>query len=103
MIRLAMSLLFDFSVMPLRIASVLGGLLCALGALILAEVVIETLFVGQRQLGWGSLMGALAVFSGAQLLMLGLIGEYVGRAFLTVSGKPQSLVREVIQHERQTV
>lgn len=98
LIRLALSLLFDFSVMPLRIASVLGGLLCALGGLILAEVVIETVLVGQRQLGWGSLMGALAVFSGAQLLMLGLIGEYVGRAFLTVSGKPQSLVRSRIQH-----
>lgn len=101
LIRLAMSLLFDFSVMPLRIASVLGGLLCVLGALILAEVVIETIFVGPRQLGWGSLMGALTVFSGAQLLMLGLIGEYVGRAFLTVSGKPQSLVRAFIQHETQ--
>jgi undecaprenyl-phosphate 4-deoxy-4-formamido-L-arabinose transferase len=98
LIRLAMSLLFDFSVMPLRITSVLGVLLCALGALILAEVVLETLFVGQRQLGWGSLMGALAVFSGAQLLMLGLIGEYVGRAFLTVSGKPQSLVRTLTNH-----
>lgn len=97
LIRLAMSLLFDFSVMPLRIASVLGCLLCALGVLILAVVVIETVFVGPRQLGWGSLMGGLAVFSGAQLLMLGLIGEYVGRAFLTVSGKPQSLVRAFIQ------
>ncbi len=38
------------------------------------------------------------MFSGAQLLMLGIIGEYVGRAFLTVSGKPQSLVRSVITH-----
>ncbi|MCF7789785.1 MAG: glycosyltransferase family 2 protein [Prosthecobacter sp.] len=98
LIRLLLSLLFDFSVMPLRIASVLGVLLCVLGALILAEVLLETLFVGQRQLGWGSLMGALAVFSGAQLLMLGLIGEYVGRAFLTVSGKPQSLVRTLTTH-----
>jgi len=98
LIRLALSLLFDFSVMPLRIASVLGVLLCVLGGLILAEVVLETLFVGQRQLGWGSLMGALAVFSGAQLLMLGIIGEYIGRAFLTVSGKPQSLVRTLTIH-----
>jgi undecaprenyl-phosphate 4-deoxy-4-formamido-L-arabinose transferase len=40
-------------------------------------------------------MGALAVFSGAQLLMLGITGEYVGRAFLTVSGKPQSLTRSI--------
>ena len=99
LVRLAMSLLFDFSVMPLRLASVFGVVLCALGAAILAEVVLETLFVGQRQLGWGSLMGALAVFSGAQLLMLGIIGEYVGRAFLTVSGKPQSLVRTLVCHE----
>ncbi len=98
LIRLAMNLLFDFSVMPLRLASVLGGLLCALGAVVLAEVVLETCLVGQRQLGWGSLMGALAVFSGAQLLMLGLIGEYVGRAFMTVSGKPQSLVRTLMTH-----
>lgn len=102
LVRLALSLLFDFSVMPLRLASVLGLVLCVLGALILAEVVIETIFVGQRQLGWGSLMGSLAVFSGAQLLMLGIIGEYVGRAFLTVSGKPQSLVRTVVQHEVKT-
>ena len=100
LIRLALSLLFDFSVMPLRIASVLGMVLCALGAVVLAEVVVETIWVGQRQLGWGSLMGALAVFSGAQLLMLGLIGEYVGRAFLTVSGKPQSLVRSLMTHDK---
>ena len=101
LIRLAMNMLFDFSVMPLRLASVLGMLLCALGAAVLAEVVLETCLVGQRQLGWGSLMGALAVFSGAQLLMLGLIGEYVGRAFMTVSGKPQSLVRAFLPHDKQ--
>ncbi|MGV3661460.1 MAG: glycosyltransferase family 2 protein [Prosthecobacter sp.] len=98
LVRLAMSALFDFSVMPLRLASVLGVCLCSLGLLLLAEVVIETLYVGTRQAGWGSLMGALAIFSGSQLLMLGIIGEYVGRAFLTVSGKPQSLVRTVV-HE----
>lgn len=97
LVRLAMSALFDFSVMPLRAASVLGILLCTVGVLLLGEVVVETLTVGARQPGWGSLMGALAVFGGAQLLMLGIIGEYVGRAFLTVSGKPQSLVRSVVQ------
>ncbi len=98
LVRLALSLLFDFSVMPLRLASVLGAVLCVLGAALLAVVLIETWLVGHRQLGWGSLMGALAVFSGAQLLMLGIIGEYVGRAFMTVSSKPQSLVRTVIHH-----
>ncbi len=95
--HLAMNLCFDFSIVPLRIASVLGVGLCGAGAMLLGQVVIEWLFVGRVQAGWGSLMGALAVFSGAQLLMLGLIGEYVGRAFLTVSGKPQSHRRAVRQ------
>lgn len=95
LVRLAFGLLFGFSVMPLRIASVLGLLLCAAGVLLLGAVAAEVLLLEGRPAGWASLMGALAVFSGAQLLMLGLIGEYVGRAFLTVAGRPQSLVREV--------
>jgi undecaprenyl-phosphate 4-deoxy-4-formamido-L-arabinose transferase len=93
-----MSVLFDFSVMPLRIASVLGIVLCVLGMIVLGTVLLEMLLVERRQAGWGSLMGALAVFSGAQLLMLGIMGEYLGRAFLTVSGKPQSLVRAITAH-----
>ncbi len=40
-------------------------------------------------------MGALLVFSGTQLVVLGLIGEYIGRMFLTVNGRPQSVVRSV--------
>jgi undecaprenyl-phosphate 4-deoxy-4-formamido-L-arabinose transferase len=99
LIRLSMSLLFDFSIMPLRLASVLGILLCLGGGAMLAVVLVEMITVGTRQVGWSSLMGALAVFSGAQLLMLGIIGEYVGRAFLTVSGKPQSLVRTMIHRQ----
>lgn len=95
LVRLACGLLFGFSVMPLRIASVLGVVLCAGGVLLLGAVAAELLLVEARQAGWPSLMGALAIFSGAQLLMLGIIGEYVGRAFLTVAGRPQALVRDV--------
>jgi undecaprenyl-phosphate 4-deoxy-4-formamido-L-arabinose transferase len=41
-------------------------------------------------------MGALLVFSGTQLILLGLIGEYIGRMFLSVNQRPQSVVREVV-------
>jgi len=102
LIRLSLSLLFDFSIMPLRLASVLGMCLCLGGGAMLGIVLLEMLTLGTRQAGWGSLMSALAIFSGAQLLMLGIIGEYVGRAFLTVSGKPQSLVRTLIHREADT-
>lgn len=98
LVRLAMNMFFDFSIMPLRLSSVLGFGLCLLGVVMLAEVLLEALVAGRVQPGWGSLMAVITVFSGAQLLMLGLIGEYVGRAFLTVSGKPQSLVRQTLHH-----
>ena len=42
------------------------------------------------------LMVALLVFSGTQLVMLGLIGEYIGRMFIAINQRPQSVVREVI-------
>lgn len=99
LLRLSLSLFFDFSIMPIRLASVLGSILCVFGGAILVVVLIEMMTIGSRQVGWSSLMGALAIFSGAQLLILGIIGEYVGRAFMTVSGKPQSLVRTLIHRE----
>ena len=61
-------------------------------------MLIEHFFSGVRQSGWGSTISAISIFSGAQLLILGLLGEYVGRAYMSLSGKPQSLVRDVVQH-----
>ena len=51
-----------------------------------------------RRDGFGLTLAALLVFSGTQLLLLGLIGEYVGRMFLTVSQRPQAIVREVVSN-----
>jgi hypothetical protein len=42
-------------------------------------------------------MSAFLIFSGTQLVMLGLIGEYLGRMFLTVNQRPQAIVREIIR------
>ena len=69
------------------------------GLLLLFLVVMELLVLGIEAPGWASMMAAIFVFSGAQLIMLGVIGEYVGRAFMTVSGKPQSLIRNRLLHQ----
>lgn len=98
LVRLWMNMFFNFSIMPLRLASVLGALLCVVGLLLLAIVLIEHYSSGVQQVGWGSLMAAVSIFSGSQLLILGVLGEYVGRAYMTVSRKPQSLVRDVATH-----
>lgn len=99
LVRLWMNMFFNFSIMPLRLASLLGFLLAGVGLLALIGVLAEHWFHGVRSPGWGSLMAVISIFAGAQLIILGLIGEYVGRAYMTLSGKPQSLVRSVQTHE----
>ncbi len=95
LVRLWLNMFTSFSVVPLRAATVLGLALSALGVVGLG--VVAGLFFTERgpEFGWGSLMAALLVFSGAQLVMLGVIGEYLGRAYLTANRRPQSVVREV--------
>jgi undecaprenyl-phosphate 4-deoxy-4-formamido-L-arabinose transferase len=99
LVRLWMNMFFNFSIMPLRLASVLGAVLCMVGLVLLVTVLIEHYFSDVKSVGWGSLMAAVSIFSGSQLLILGVLGEYVGRAYMTVSRKPQSIVREVATHK----
>ncbi|MBI2513736.1 MAG: glycosyltransferase [Opitutae bacterium] len=95
LLRLWASTFVNFSVMPLRIATLLGLLMAAAGLAGLAAIFYLRYIDHGPAYGWGSLMGALLVFSGTQLVMLGLIGEYIGRMFLTINRRPQSVVRDV--------
>jgi glycosyltransferase involved in cell wall biosynthesis len=97
LIRLWLSAWINFSLLPLRAATVLGLIVAALG--IGGLVIVAWLWTQSRgpQYGWGWLMAGLFIFSGTQLVLLGLIGEYVGRMFLAVNQRPQSAVREVLK------
>jgi ABC-type cobalamin transport system permease subunit len=90
-------MLTNASVMPLRIATLLGLILSVCGFVGFVEVSVEH-FLKRQPLGWGSLMAAELLFSGTQLLVLGVVGEYIGRTYLRVSEKPQSVVRLRRQH-----
>jgi len=92
LIRLWMSMLVNFSVLPLRLMTLAGMITSALGFLAVIEVVLEHL-LKKNPTGWGSLMAAILLLSGMQLLLLGIMGEYVGRIYLGISDKPQSVVR----------
>ncbi|MBA2432750.1 MAG: glycosyltransferase family 2 protein [Chthoniobacterales bacterium] len=92
LLRLWMSMLINASVMPLRIATLAGLAVSVLGFFAVVGVLVNH-FVRDEPLGWGSLMAALLIFSGTQLLLLGIVGEYIGRIYLRVSEKPQSIVR----------
>jgi undecaprenyl-phosphate 4-deoxy-4-formamido-L-arabinose transferase len=92
LIRLWISMLVNVSILPLRLMTVAGMLTSALGFLAIIEVVIEHLWY-RTPTGWSSLMAAMLLLSGTQLLLLGILGEYVGRIYLGISEKPQSVVR----------
>jgi undecaprenyl-phosphate 4-deoxy-4-formamido-L-arabinose transferase len=96
LIRLWLSAWMNFSLLPLRVATVLGLLLASAGVAGFGWVVYSRIMDPGSSPGWGSLMASLLVFSGMQLVLLGLIGEYVGRMFLTINQRPQSVVREVM-------
>lgn len=97
--RLWIAMFINFSVMPLRASSLLGFGISFLGLVVAVLAVIEK-FTGSTPAGWTSLMAAILVFSGVQLIMLGLMGEYLGRLYLTATGRPQFVVREIRGRDR---
>jgi undecaprenyl-phosphate 4-deoxy-4-formamido-L-arabinose transferase len=96
LLRLWLSMFVNFSVMPLRLSTLAGFTLSGLGAIGGISAVIEALFFDPPA-GWASLMAALLLVSGVQLVILGLVGEYLGRLYLTANKKPQSIVKSVVR------
>lgn len=97
LVRLWLNMCTNFSVKPLRVSTLMGLLLCAVGLSLIGLVIYEKLANPNVQLGWSSTMITVTLFSGVQLLMVGLLGEYVGRLFLTVNQTPQAVVCEVVE------
>lgn len=95
LLRLWMSMLVNFSVLPLRLMTIAGMITSVLGFIAVIEVVLEHL-LKKNPTGWSSLMAAILLLSGTQLLLLGIMGEYVGRIYLGISHKPQSVVRSKV-------
>jgi len=84
----------NFSVVPLRISTFVGLAMSLIGAIMACLVLWEKLTFSDLPLGWASIYSAILVFSGLQMLMIGLLGEYVGRAYLTLNRMPQYTIRE---------
>ncbi len=83
-----------FSTWPLRVATGIGLLSAALAFLYGGWVVFEYVMWGNRVSGWSTLIVCLLLFSGAQMVFLGLLGEYIGRIFEEVKRRPVYIVAE---------
>lgn len=95
LIRHWMMMFVNFSVMPLRISSIIGALFSVVGFGMAIYAIVER-FVRHTPQGWASTVSVVLVFAGIQLLTLGLIGEYLGRLYLMHRGKPQYAVRTTL-------
>ena len=86
----------SFSIKPLRVAT-FSGMVCAiLGFLYGISIIIHRLFNANVQLGYSSIMSVLLFVGGLIMLMLGMIGEYIGRIFISLNAMPQFIVKEVL-------
>jgi glycosyltransferase involved in cell wall biosynthesis len=100
LVRLWLNMFLNFSVLPLRISTAIGFLFSAVGFLGTLYVVVDHYLEGTSTPGWSSLMFTLLLFSGVQLLTLGIAGEYLGRLYLTSNKRPQFVVRNVVTQKQ---
>ena len=96
LIRLWLNMFTNFSILPLRVASIAGFVFAAIGFVFALAVIIEWLNDPSLPMGWASTVCVILVVSGVQLFALGMIGEYLGRLFLKDNGSPQFVVRETV-------
>jgi polyisoprenyl-phosphate glycosyltransferase len=102
LVALWLNMFTNFSILPLRLASLIGFLM-ALVALVMATAsVIERILDPNLPWGWASMIVAVFGLSGVQLFAIGVLGEYLGRLFQKANGAPQFSVRDTVNCEPKT-
>ena len=91
----------SFSVKPLRIATCVGCISAFAGFIYGIVVIVQKFVLPDRVLGFSSLMSAIVFFCGMIMLMLGLIGEYIGRIYISMNNSPQYVIKQIIPSRDQ--
>ena len=96
LVRLWLNMFLNFSIQPLRISVYVGLLASCLSIVALVAILIDKLWITKNvTLGIPTVLGSIVFFAGVQLMILGLVGEYLGRLYLDHTGTPQYVVRYV--------
>jgi len=101
MLKFATDAIISFSFKPLRLASYAGFLLSFFSFIYLIVVLYQRFFTNRAIVGWASTMAVSLFFNGIVLLMLGIIGEYIGRIYDEAKGRPLYLVKKTINFENR--
>jgi len=101
-IQVFMKLATSFSILPLQIASVIGFFSSFSGFFLSIYYLFQFFVTRNQPEGWTSIILLILILGGLILLSLGMIGEYLGRIYLTVNHRPQFIIRDVIsKRERE--
>lgn len=103
LIRLWINMFVNFSIYPLRISILFGFVFLILGIVSSISIIIEKLVNPDIPVGITSILVAILVFGGIQLLILGLIGEYLGKLFLANNQTPQYVIRHIFSNDIKNV
>ncbi len=99
----ASRLAFSFSVRPVRLVSWIGVILATLASIFIVIIVGYRLFFPEMftpyAVGWASLMITILLVAGIQMIFLGILGEYAGRAYLHLNNQPQTSIRQVLNRD----
>ncbi|HPJ22765.1 MAG TPA: glycosyltransferase, partial [Clostridia bacterium] len=92
------NMMTGFSTLPLQLASILGFFVTAFGIVIFIYVIANYLVHGGSVPGFSFLACIIIIFSGTQLLVLGIFGEYLARVHFRSMDRPSSVIREMIKN-----
>ena len=100
LIRLWLNMFLGFSILPLRLTSLIGMIIAALSCIWLLIILVDKLWLSPNvTAGIPTVLAVIVLFSGFQLVALGMIGEYLGRVFLENNGQPQYVIRAIHKKE----
>ncbi len=94
LVALWLSMVTNFSIKPLRFATFLGFIFSVIGFLLAIAGVLMKFLDPTVPLGYASLLVSVAILGGIQLIAIGVVGEYIGRTFLSISKMPQFVIKE---------
>lgn len=104
LLRLWLNMFLGFSIAPLRLA-VIGGLVTSvLSAFLMLGILVDKIWLNPNiPVGIPTVLALVTLFSGIQLTVLGCVGEYVGRIFLSQNGTPQYVIRDIMRVPRSGI
>lgn len=101
LIKLWMNGFTAFSVVPLRFSSLIGVICAIIGFIFGIVTIIRKLVIPDISVGWSSTVAIMLFIGGLIMLMLGMIGEYIGRIYISINNSPQYVIKESINTEKR--